>query len=562
MKTAVARKVLILAVPVLTVWYAAFYISQPYSGLVAWYRNIGNTFYRAEFWTTDFFTETTRTKGNTWCIIGAILSLIWVPVAWKLPLQRQTNGFIHSKREYLLIALLGVTLSAISNLRTYYAFDEVFSALNFASLPQFQGLSYYALPNNHVLFNVLNRTLFFWSGDMVASGRIISMLCYTGVLMLSWSFMKRWMDNIWVRMLLLLSLALQFPVWGFSGQARGYEMILFFSVLSLYSAWGYWVERKTYFILPLVISTVLGMLTLLSFLYWLAGLNIVALWFMAERRKIDWVYMGYMASGMIILFLGYLPLLTFSGLSSMTDNQYMKATSSSVLEFLGKSFADRDYYRKLFTEWFCFDLLSKWPGYILVLLPFIGLVKKWRNNEEGYLPLLKIYVSMILAFPIVCMVLKNMPYSRNMLSHGYLVWLVVLLVLFTITRQLPKLYKFLIALLAVGTIFSTTENYKFMDYGLYYYNVADRYKSLDSAQFKVKPSSTVFLDNESFYWWYMLRKKFPDEHLEISHNTLNFHSQDYYIVNLLTNKPDTIAYDSVTKQAEFLVMRRKGIVNQ
>lgn len=559
MKTAVARKVLILAVPVLAAWYAVFYFGHSYAELVAWYKNIGNTFYRVEFWTADFFKETTKTQGNTWCIVGAILGVVWALIAWKLPLIRRTGKLSYSRKEYLLIALLGVVLSIVSNWRTYYAFDEVFSALNFASLPQFQGLSYYALPNNHILFNVLNRTLFFWSGDMVASGRIISILCYTGVLMLSWSFMKRWIDNAWVRWLLLLSLALQFPVWGFSGQARGYEMLLFFSALSLYSAWGYWVESKSYLVLPMVISVVLGMLTLPSFLYWVAGLNIAALWFMLERRKIDWIYIGYMVSGMIILFLCYLPLLTFSGLSSMTDNQYMKATSSSVLEFMSKSFADSDYYRKLFTEWFCFDLLSKWPGYILLLLPFIVLVKKWRGGEERYLPLIKIYASMLLAFPLVCMVLKNMPYSRNMIAHGYFVWLILLLVLFTLTRKLPRLYIFLAVLLAVATVFSTRENYKFMDYGLYYYNVTDRYKSLDSAQFSVKPSSTVFLDNESFYWWYILRKRFPHAHLAISHNTPCFHSQDYYIVNLLTDKPDTVMYDSITKQAEFVVMRREGL---
>jgi hypothetical protein len=553
----IIRRCLVFAVPAVTLFFTWFYLSHTHQELVNWYKGINAGFYKAETWETEFFTETVKLKGDTWCKMAIGISLFWLCVAWMLP-SFKLPAFRYDRKtmfEYVVIMALGLLFSAISNWHTLYAFDEVFSAVNFASLPTFQSWSYYILPNNHLFFNMFNHNLFSWSDDLVAGGRIISMTSYILVLLLSWNFLKKWIDQPWMRWIVLISLALQFPVWGFSGQARGYELVLLFSCLSMVCFWGYWMEGKKHLLLPHVVAIVLGMFTLASFLYWMTGLMLASLLMMAGRKKIDWIYVLYMACGMCILFLCYLPFLGFSGLASMTDNQYMKATAATSLEFIPKLFSDGNYYRHLFAEWFCFDLLARFPGYILLLLPLVSLAVKWNNKP--YRDLMKLYVSMLLAFLLVCIVMKNMPFNRNMIAHGYFVWLVLLLVLSTVFKN-EKIRKGFFALMLVATVFSTRENYHFMDYGLYYYNVNDKYKSLDSCAFNMEPSSTVYLDNESFYWWYVLRKKFPEHKLQVISNRAAFKRQDYAIwMETDSSFIDTSGYKMLSDCSEFRIYKRE-----
>ncbi len=556
-KNTIFRRILVLLVPLLTILFAIFYLKHTHAELVALYKGINSIFYKAETWQLDFFTVKVKLLGNNWCQAAIVVSLIWLFSAWKLPFDKLPAWRYDKKAlfEYLMIIIGGAVLSMISNIHTSYAYDEVFSAVNFASLPPFQCMSYYILPNNHMLFNALNHSLFFWSDDQVASGRIISMVSYILVLMLSWNFLKKWVDNYWMRWVVLLSMALQFPVWGFSGQARGYEMVLFFSCLSFFSFWGYWIEKKTYLLFPHVAALVLGMLTLPSFLYWLTGLLLASLFFMIGKKKIDWLYIRYMVAGMSLLFLCYVPLLTFSGLSSMTDNQYMKATAGSSLEFIPKLLNEASYFRHLFAEWFCFDIMARVPGYFLLLLPLVALFNKW--NGKPYRPLLNMYFSMLLAFLLVCIVMKNMAFSRNMLAHGYLVWMMLLIVLSSLPKQ-KWIQKAFLTLMLVATVFSTRENYKFSPYGLYYYDVEQKYESLRACKFHYSPSSSVFLDNESFYWWYVLREKFPNHKHNIESNRPAFKQQDYSIMRVEDIQlADTVMYEKISDCSEFVIFRKR-----
>ena len=218
----------IYAVPLIIAIYSIWYWNSTYEQLIQFYKSLNSTFYNASIWSDKFFTATVKQQGNWWCLIALIAAIVWTVLVRKskpfvLPkLSLKKNSLII----YSIIIIIGTALSYIANVHLRHGTDEIFSAYNFASLPAFQCLSYYALPNNHILFNFLNGINKFWCDDLVITGRIFSLICYVLTLCITWNFMQKWIQSILLRSFALLLLAVQLPVWGFSSQARGYEFLL------------------------------------------------------------------------------------------------------------------------------------------------------------------------------------------------------------------------------------------------------------------------------------------------------------------------------------------------
>ncbi len=145
------RRAALLLLPIIVCLYSAWYISHSHSELVNWYLGINDHFYQSGVWASQFFTPGVKTKGEAWCYIAMALSIVFSVMAWKFPMSHLKPVKISRKSlaMYSSIAVAGLVLVKISS-NAAYAPDEVFSALNFASLPWFQCMSYYALPNNHV----------------------------------------------------------------------------------------------------------------------------------------------------------------------------------------------------------------------------------------------------------------------------------------------------------------------------------------------------------------------------------------------------------------------------
>lgn len=278
------------------------------------------------------------------------------------------------------------------------------------------------------------------------------------------------------------------------------------------------------------------------------------------------------ACGMFI-FITYLPLLTFSGLASVTDNQYTKGSAESSLSFFLGMFDQWYYLRGLMGEWFCFDLLSKFPGVILMILPVLLL---WfRKEDKNYRNFIIIYISFFFAFIAVTVYLKTYPYNRNMIAHGYMIWMVILISIFSSLRtvvfihpfklrnllNLERPAKFTVSIsliLAVSIFFSTYENYMRNPSDLYGYPVRGKYASLEKCQFEIRPNTTVFLDNESFYWWYVLRKKFPNSGITTESNRFRNNHQDYSVWQKKDRGlVDTTEYKIISDCEEFLIYERK-----
>ncbi|MBK9012898.1 MAG: hypothetical protein IPM82_01795 [Saprospiraceae bacterium] len=431
-----------------------------------------------------------------------------MPQLPKLNLKKQTVATT------ALIALGAIFVSFVQNQTTLYTSDEVFSAVNFASLPKFQCISNYALPNNHLFFNAINGTIFSWSNDLVFTGRLISLFCYWATLCLTWFFLKKWTDSRWLSSLILLVLALQFPVLGFSWQARGYELVLLFSCLSLGTFVGYFTKRSPYLLTLHTVCNVVGILTLPTFLYWWLGLLLAGSLVQGFERKPDKPFITSSILGFSASFILYLPLLSFSGIGAVTDNKYVQSENTTHLHFLSH-LNERHYFDGLFSEWFCVDNGSVFLGIMGLLLPMLLFAKSSKYRERMVLGVA--YYSIGIAFLCMSVFILKLPYYRNMIAHGYLALLVPIIAILPYFRS-KYMRPILGALLLIIAAVFAKKNYTRIPNNLYYYDVAHEFKKNKKTKININPLRPIYLDYESFYWWYVLQKKYPGQKLQIKPN--------------------------------------------
>ena len=82
------------------------------------------------------------------------------------------------------------------------------------------------LPNNHVFFNLLNGTLCHFVDNKVISGRIISGITFAVFIPLLYYWLLNKTKSRYYAAAFCAVMMLQFPVWAFSFQARGYAIYL------------------------------------------------------------------------------------------------------------------------------------------------------------------------------------------------------------------------------------------------------------------------------------------------------------------------------------------------
>ncbi len=534
--------------------------------MAAWYKGINPYFYNAATWESDLFTETVKATGNWWCLAALLAALVWAYFLWKAPMPPMPKLVLkkQSVGAYILLALAGIFVSLIANHHTIYASDEVFSAVNFASLPAFQCFSNYPKPNNHLLFNGINGALFFWCDDLVLTGRLISLFCYFGVLAFTWHFLGKWTASVelskrekineanisckssitspdlgsgqihhssfiihhLLKCLILLVVALQFPVWGFSWQARGYEMVLLCSCLSLGSFMAYFTSRSQH-LLPLHIAcNMAGMLTLPTYLYWWLGLLLAFVLLQVTERRLDKPYIRSSIMGFAGSLLLYLPLLSFSGLAALADNKYVQSEKTTTWHFL-THLNEHHYFDGLFSEWFCAESSSLIISAVGLLLPVLLFIYPRKNAQRRMLGI--VYYSILIAFLCVSVFILKLPFYRNMIAHGYWALLVLVIAIMPCFRSRTMQVVLGIALLVVSAVFAK-KNHARLPNSLYYYDVAKAFETNSRIDIKINPTRTIYLDYESFYWWYVLQKKYPAQKLKIETNRPRSSQQESHIM--------------------------------
>ncbi len=396
------------------------YIYSGHHALAGWYLHLNGCFYHSGTWGTDFFTPGIKSDGNMYCVIGmgiaatgaaSVLRRLWARPA----VSALTLGLRNTHLLPLLICLaVAVGAWQWGNGLSLPAFDEVFSAQNAAGIHPFQCASYYMLPNNHLLYNLINSLLFHFADDKVVTGRLLSLGAYVAFMVTVYGIMYRWLHSRWLALLTAIALSLQFFTWGFSFQARGYELYLL-------AQWGLLIAAVSYAMAPArqwlrlsALCIVVGYFCMPSFMYFHAALLVFMLVVQVRYKTRDLVFWQYQAIAVALTFVCYLPALCFSGLESITHNSYVAPMSHT------ETFSALWHKIWPFLQVYVSHIFSGAGfgavhlGWLLFCLPLVLLFS--RKDKLSFL-LGLFYVSMWAMCLLMIIVMKRLPFERNLIGQ-------------------------------------------------------------------------------------------------------------------------------------------------
>ncbi len=500
--------------------FSVFYLLTDYSSLVNWYLDDGACFYHQSEWRTRFFSPSVKTQGNVFAGFGFLVALVFlflVGRAWKATATRKELFFVSVNRGDIWMSLLLLLLCIMVSVWEWGlmapAYDEVFSAVNCAEEPLFRTLTYYMLPNNHIAFNLLNGACFGWYGDMVLSGRLLSVLGY-----LLTAFSVYWASrmlqlNRYVAFIAVIPVAFQFHTLGFATQARGYELQLLCGWLSSVSLVAYTVNgKKTSLLYTNTLFNTIGFALIPSFLFLYIGQLIFTSVVSFVRRRVDVSYLKCQVVLASAVFLFYLPALCFSGLASFTDNSWVKPMTDSVGDFI-----------PIFTQAFdvfirdCFsadaNAFGRSVSYLLFFLPITFVFSKDRKLKliGGY------FIATWVAFILYSLYIRRISFHRTILIQLSISVFCSVYCVYNLLCRLGARVKGFPGQRVLVVMFSAIVllyggyllvfNRERVDWVLYGYNTNSVYEEQKAGLAKLPEGSSVTFSDDAFYFYYMCRKQ-------------------------------------------------------
>ena len=310
--------------------YAAFYLVHTWGYLSNWYIGLNNCFYRCNYWQTEVFTQTTKNSGNKFCVAAITICFAGIISIWYKLKNRAKGNRITIKipkvdlKYVTSLILICTCLWLVGAINLKPAFDEVFSAINCAGKPTFQTVSYYMLPNNHIGFNFFNNILFGLHCNKVFTGRLMSLVAFWGIAVIVYWFFLLLIKSSFFSFLGTLVILLQFPVWGFSFQARGYEWYAFAELLSFLALYHYIYFQKKEVLYIYAFSCILGYFFIPTFFYIHIGEMVFMVVYLIIKRDFKFAFWNTQAIVFVITYLLYLPALCFSGAEMLLNNPFVK----------------------------------------------------------------------------------------------------------------------------------------------------------------------------------------------------------------------------------------------
>ena len=486
--------------------FCIFYLSHSHEYLQSWFVSLHSCFYRVRYW-PEFFSGGVKLWGDRYCVVALVVAVVCGSYAlWSLRKKGKVSiTVIFSKPDIIAVSMLLVAatlLWAWAYSMTYPSNDEVFSAENCAGLHPFQTMAYYMLPNNHILFNLVNNFLFHFAADKVPTGRLISLACYWVIVMVSYFMAIGLFGKRWLAMLVVLMVALQFPIWGFAAQARGYELMAAAEWVVFFSVYRYCQGGSVKWLYVATIAIVAGYFTIPTFLYFHAAVVLFLLHRELVHRQLDFALWKHQVVAAACVFLLYVPCLCFSGTSAISDNKYVLAHSTSTSEVLVTFQNYLDY---------CFFSLLSDEHWVDAVLFFMPLALFFFKSKQARL-LGWFYSVLWLSIVLLTLKLHVFALDRALTGQLSLTLFVCLFACYEVFSSAGnKINKPALATAAVVILFAgITANFVFkgskhMNHYLCHFPVNDWHQILSAALPKIPGGSSVACSEESFYMHYLLK---------------------------------------------------------
>ncbi len=255
------------------------------------------------------------------------VSAMRLSIGWMRNYCMQTARQIKaSKVKHLLLVSLLLYIYAAFTLPVTH--DEALTYLHYLTCPVWNTMMYYTMPNNHVLFSLIEHVFILPPGDLLFKMRLPVVLISVLTLVFAYRFVRKYYgEKVALTLVAVMSMSGMFLF--YSVLARGYCLVLLFFVLCLYAGFNIVNNnnrRRDW--IAFALGGALGMYAVPTFLYAFVAINIYILIYNYKNIKQQFVYGVGMLVGCNFL---YLPVLLGSGWQSLLKNPHVNPISSDKL---------------------------------------------------------------------------------------------------------------------------------------------------------------------------------------------------------------------------------------
>ncbi|MCC6186158.1 MAG: hypothetical protein IT256_03295 [Chitinophagaceae bacterium] len=515
--------------------FVVYYLLHSRQALLQDYLSLSSCFFRQADFKQQVFTTSLKQQADFLLLLSIPLLIFFVAYCYVHFDKEKIRSAIEAQLRFFKIhwpimaalAIICIRLFAHAYTATTVCTDEVFTAYNFAQQPIAHLLTYYPIPNNHLLFGLLNHFSGSLSHNYIASGRLLSGFFYIALILGSYLFLVRLLGYRVLAFLCCLLLAQQFAVWGFGSQARGYAMSYWLQWLSFVSFYYYFfaAQQRPYLLLLMVIANVLGFWVLPTFVYFFVFQSLLAFALMLHRRQFFMPFWWAMAASVAGAFLVYLPVFCYSGVGAVFANKYIASSgmgAGHLVQLFAHYFTDT-----ILPTLFALPQLASYCLVVLFSLPFIiALFVKTHISRR----FLVFYVFNWCSILLVVLLMQHLTFIRAIGFQLHLSLLLFLLVVAQLCKNYWQQFKAVKALsIAIVAAWSFAYFAYFVQHQstlLYDQDTTAFYQQLQPAKQHIPANAQVWLSDESFYFHYLLQG-----HAQLSSYNCNFAQQDFIIIS-------------------------------
>ncbi len=211
------------------------------------------------------------------------------------------------------------------------SYDEAWTYMNFSSKNIIVSALYYPAPNNQILYSMITNVFLLLPIDDKIAIRLPNLLIGVIAALLIFIFLKDFFNKN-TALMGFITFSSLFPVNLYSIQARGYMLIVLFSILITYAIFKivFVRSRKIYWAV-FIIASILGFYTIPTFLYPFVSVSFFAfIAFLYEKNY--WLIKYLIYSGVIItiaVILLYLPPFYISGTDALFNNSNIQNVANN-----------------------------------------------------------------------------------------------------------------------------------------------------------------------------------------------------------------------------------------
>jgi hypothetical protein len=424
--------------------------------------------------------------------------------------------------------------------------DEVLSGYVIINMHPFQIWSFYMLPNNHILFNLANKLLFYPIENKVLTGKILSMMayCFITILIFLWVKRQKWSTTI-ISLLIVLILMSQFSMWAFSFEGRGYEWQAFLGWLGLISIFEYANHQDKKWLQIFEITSIAGFAMVPSYLLIYFPFLLLIVYLFKWQKEI-WFgqirIIGY-------CFLFYLPALFFSGFDSLADNHYV-SSKQNIEDFISSPSPFRSYVD------YCYSFFARNPSYFSLVafsLP-IGLLTIRKNGFFRNYGVF--YLLLILSNVLLVILIRKNPFHRGLILHfSFILFGFILIIIYTLRKALKSNLLFNMVVISTSTLLTThliLSNFQHVTYNMYFSDMVDFKNKVCSALMELPANKKIGFSDKSHQWSYLAHK------YKIPYNKCINGDEDILVIQEDEKQPDSKIYKLKKKVLDYYIYQKNN----